>query len=220
MTGNARDGAAPGATRDASLADPADDEDGRELAAAVATNLARIRGNLGIDVATVAKWTGLPRDLLIALEEGRVVPRLRALWAIAGAFEVPFRVLISGAPLADVTFRVQRAARGRVVVSADGRFRSRVISAAGDPRAPEAYEVTLAPGCVEVATAHAPETFEHLVVVRGTLIVRAEKTATLHPGDAIFFRADGPHVYENPGDQETIVHLTMSYAGDWPEAPA
>jgi len=31
----------------------------------------------------------------------------------------------------------------------------------------------------------------------------------------IFFRADVPHVYENPGATEALLHLTMTYAGDW-----
>ena len=198
------------------------DEDGRELAAAVATNLARIRTNLCLDVDTLAEWSGLPAELLSALEAGRVVPRLRTLWALARTFEVPLGLLISGSRFADASPRVLRADRGRVLASADGRFRSRAVSTAGDPREPEVYEVSLAPACVEEAAAHAPDTFEHIIVVRGTLVIRAaELNATLHPGDAVFFKADGPHAYENPGGEETRLHLTMTYAGDWvPEAPA
>ena len=83
----------------------------------------------------------------------------------------------------------------------------------GDPRSPEVYELTLAPGCVEEATPHARDTFEHIVVIRGTLIVRAgDKEAELRAGDAIFFRADVPHGYRNPAKEETVAHLVMSYA--------
>ena len=31
----------------------------------------------------------------------------------------------------------------------------------------------------------------------------------------VFFRADQPHAYQNPELHETILHLTMTYAGDW-----
>jgi transcriptional regulator with XRE-family HTH domain len=64
----------------------------------VAGNLARLRLNSGIDVATLAEWSGLPPDLLHALEAGRTVPTLRTLWALAKAFASPFGVLLSGAP--------------------------------------------------------------------------------------------------------------------------
>nr|MBA2645877.1 cupin domain-containing protein [Pyrinomonadaceae bacterium] len=31
-------------------------------------------------------------------------------------------------------------------------------------------------------------------------------------GDAVYFRADVPHVYENPGTRETVMYLVMTYA--------
>ena len=188
----------------------------RELIEAVAANLARLRRNSGVDMDELAARSGVPRDQLVALEAGRITPTLRSLWALAEFFEVPFGVLISGAPCATTSFHVLRSDGSLVVDSAGGGFRTRALSAAGDPREPEVYEVTLAPGWIENAEPHAPETFEHLVVVRGALIVRAGNAlATLGPGDVVFFRADVPHVYENPGAQDAVIHLTMSYAGDW-----
>jgi quercetin dioxygenase-like cupin family protein len=75
------------------------------------------------------------------------------------------------------------------------------------------YELTLAPGCRENADAHAPGTFEHMTVVRGTLVVRAgDQETRLEAGDALFFAADVPHGYANPGDADTVVHLVMTYA--------
>jgi transcriptional regulator with XRE-family HTH domain len=193
-----------------------DQSDEQDLIAAVATNLSRLRRNSGIDVATLAELSGLPLEQLAALEAGRTAPSLRMLWALADAFEVPFGVLISGAPCAATSFHVLRAAGSRVVTSAGGGFRSRALSAAGDPREPEVYEVTLRPGWREDAAPHAADTFEHIVVVRGILLVRAEASeATLASGDALFFRADRRHAYENPGAIDTVFHLTMSYAGDW-----
>jgi transcriptional regulator with XRE-family HTH domain len=193
-----------------------DERNDRELTAAVAANLLRLRTNVGLDLAALADLTGLSVEQLAALETGRTAPNLRTLWALADAFEVPFGVLLSGAPCAATSFHVARAADSRVVVSAGAGFRSRALSAAGDPRQPEVYEVTLSPGWREDAAAHAADTFEHIVVVRGTLVMRAgEFEATLAAGDAVFFRADRPHVYRNPDVNDTLFHLTMTYAGDW-----
>ncbi len=190
----------------------------RDVTDAVAANLSRLRRNSGVAVGEMAEMSGLPREQLVAIEAGRAAPSLRSLWALAAVFAVPFGVLISGAPCTTTSFHVLRAAGTRTVDSGGGGFRTRALSAAGDPREPEVYEATLAPGWVEEAGAHAPDTFEHIVVVRGSLIVRvATSTATLTPGDVLFFRADRPHAYENPGTVETMLHLTMTYAGDWVE---
>lgn len=188
----------------------------RALRDAVATNVTRLRRNAGLTVAALSEASGVSREQLLALEAGRATPNLRVLWALADAFEVPFGVLLSGAACATASFHVLRAARSPVVGSADGGFRTRALSVAGDPREPDVYEVTLDPGWVEAAAAHAADTFEHIVVVRGTLTVEVGGSgATLGPGDAVFFRADRAHAYRNSGAAETVLHLTMVYAGDW-----
>ncbi len=191
----------------------------REMIEAVAANVARLRRNSGWDRDRLAAISGVTTDQLAAIEGGLGTPRLRTLWALADAFEIPFGVLLSGAPCATTSFHVLRVAESHMVDSTDGGFRSRSLSAAGDPREPEVYEVTLAPGWREEAAPHAVDTFEHIVVVRGVVIVRAGTSeATLGVGDVVFFRADRPHVYRNPGRLETVLHLTMTYAGDWSDA--
>lgn len=195
--------------------EPSPSPSDRALREAVALNLARLRRNAGLDVEDLAATSGLTAEQLVALESGRATPSLRALWALADAFEVPFGVLLSGAACTTADFHVLRAG-GTPVVDSGGGFRTRALSAAGDPREPDVYEVTLAPGWVEPAAAHATDTFEHIVVVRGKLAIEVgQSEATLSPGDTVFFRADRPHTYRNPDVSETILHLTMVYAGDW-----
>ncbi|MGH7820414.1 MAG: helix-turn-helix domain-containing protein, partial [Candidatus Binatia bacterium] len=191
-----------------------DSPEGRELGAAVGANLARLRALRSLDPATLAVRSGIREELLRALEAGDAVPSLRAIWHLATALEVPFGSLLANTQLTaggDPDFRVQPAARGRVIASATNEFRSRVLFLEGDPRTPEVYELTLAPGCFEQATPHAHDTYEHIVVVRGTMIVRSgEAQARLGPGDSIFFRADTPHSYENPGAEAVAAHLVMT----------
>jgi quercetin dioxygenase-like cupin family protein len=69
-------------------------------------------------------------------------------------------------------------------------------------------------GCVEVAEPHADGTYENLVVQQGCLALTIGDRETIHllPGDAIYFRADVPHVYANPGAEETLAYLVMTYA--------
>lgn len=194
-----------------------DSPEGRELARAAGANVSRYRTMRSLDLAALSVKSGIPLDLLSALEAGQAVPSLRALWHLATALEVPFGWMLKDTMFSastDLDFRVQRADRGRVIRSATDQFRSRVLFREGDPRSPEVYELTLAPGCLEEATPHAHDTFEHIVVVKGTLVVRAgDREAKLEPGDSIFFRADLPHGYRNASAVETVVaHLVMTYS--------
>lgn len=193
-----------------------DSPEGREMGRAVGANVARYRTERALSLERLAERSGIRVDLLRALEVGRAVPSLRAVWYLATALEVPFGGLLANTLLSAVSdpdFRVQRADRGRILASADNKFRSRVLFLEGDPRAPEVYELTLSPGCREQAEAHAPDTFEHLVVVSGELVVSSgDSRARLKRGDSLFFRADLPHAYENPTDEPMVAHLVMSYA--------
>ena len=92
----------------------------RVLLAAIAANVARLRRNAGMDLDRLAEISGLPVEQLVAVEAGTTTPRLRALWALADAFEVPFGVLLSGAPCATTSFHVLRATEGAVVASERG----------------------------------------------------------------------------------------------------
>jgi quercetin dioxygenase-like cupin family protein len=193
-----------------------DSPEGRELGRCVGANVARHRAAHHLSLEVMAARSGIREDLLQALETGRAVPSLRAIWHLATALEVPFGSLLAHTMFSEVNdpdFRVQRVDRGRVLASASNQFRSRVLFLEGDPRAPEVYELTLAPGCFEEAHAHARETCEHITVVRGELVLRAgESRAHLKAGDSIFFRADQEHSYENPGADPVVAHLIMSYA--------
>lgn len=197
-----------------SLSGP-DSPEGRALGAAVGKSVARYRAERELSLETLTERSGIRTALLRALEKGQAVPSLRAIWHLATALEVPFGALLAGTTLsrtADPDFRIQRAAQGHIISSADNLFRSRPLFAEGDPRTPEVYELTLSPGCREKATPHAPRTYEHLTVMRGRLVVRcAEARAELGPGDALFFRADLPHSYENPGGEDAVAHLVMCY---------
>ena len=190
-----------------------DGPDGRALAAAVGSNIERHRRKRNLTREQLAERAEITVPILERLEQGELIPSLRAVWIFATALEVPFGALAAYPGRPEVAFSVRRSGTGRIVASSDNGFRSRALSPLGLAEAPEVYAIALAPGCIEEAEAHAPGTYEHLVVTGGTLVVSTGSDATtLERGDALFFRADVPHRYENPGDVETTAHLVMSYA--------
>jgi XRE family transcriptional regulator, regulator of sulfur utilization len=187
---------------------------GRDLARAIGENVARYRAQRGMDVPRLAVATDLPEEQLKLVEAGNGLPGLRMLWRLASGLQVPFGALLEHTLLseaADPSFRIQRADRGRVI-STPGGLVSRALATSGRAGPPEVYDLTLAPGTRETADAHAPETFEQIIVTAGRLHIEVgEKVADLGPGDSITFQADAAHAYENGGAQPARALLIMTY---------
>ena len=77
----------------------------------------------------------------------------------------------------------------------------------------EFYELHLSGGGVEDADAHPPGTSENLVVTQGIVEIDVGgQTHHLETGDSIVFEADAPHSYRNPGKDEAVMYLVMTYA--------
>jgi quercetin dioxygenase-like cupin family protein len=148
--------------------------------------------------------------MLGQIELGQSTPTINLLWKISRALEVPFSTLVTDASARAVT--VLRASSAKVLTSSDGSFTSRALTPANGSRT-EFYELRLAPGGIEHAEPHPPGTTENLVVARGNVSVRVEKSRhDLVTGDAILFDADVSHEYENPGEDEALLYLVMTYA--------
>lgn len=194
---------------------PADDAQATVTARTIGRNLARLRTNSGLDVASLAARLGETPAHIEAIERGEALGNLRELWRIAAALSVPFGVLLDGTILSEASdgaFLVQRAGEGRLIESPGG-LRSRILTPDGVAGAREVYELTLEPGAKEVADAHGAATCEHIVVTAGQLVVHAGgKDVTLDVGDAIFFRADVDHHYLNRGTVDAKALLVMEYA--------
>lgn len=190
---------------------PADAAD-QELDAVVGQNMKRLRERYGWTLDVLAGMSGVSRQVLGQIELGRTMPSLGTLWKISRAFELPFSALIAR-PSTQKT-RVFRAAGAKKIEGADGRFTSRALFSPDDRGGFELYEVWLAPHAREDAEGHIPGTRENLLVTSGQLVLEigAQKERyELGKGDAIAFTADVPHAYINPGNQECLMSLVMTY---------
>jgi rhodanese-related sulfurtransferase/transcriptional regulator with XRE-family HTH domain len=206
----------PQAVPDTSPSEPAQaDEADAELDAVVGANVKELRTRRGLTLDLLAGLSGVGRQTLGQIENGRTVPSVATLWKIAKAFDVPFSALLARPHTRTTT--VLRQSRAKRLVSADGRFSSRALFPAGDRGGVELYELWLAGHGREDAEAHAPGTRENLVVTAGRLVLDiGEETFELAKGDAIEFIADVPHSYVNPGSEDCWMNLVMTYEGRAP----
>jgi mannose-6-phosphate isomerase-like protein (cupin superfamily) len=147
---------------------------------------------------------------LSQIETCKSNPTLPVLWKIAVGLGVPFQDLV-GEPRQDAM--LLRRGDAQVLKSADGRMESRPLCPAGASPQVELYELRLLGKSKHAAEAHAPGTTEVLVVLQGTLRISVGgETHELSVGDSLMFRADRPHVYENPGTAEGRYHNLIHYA--------
>jgi transcriptional regulator with XRE-family HTH domain len=182
-----------------------------ELAVVVGRNLRRLRTRRGHSLERLAKLSGVSRAMLGQIETGKSAPTISLLWKVATALGVPFATLTTGEETPGTI--VLRRDRSKVLGSSDGRFTSRALFPFDVERKVEFYELKLAPHHTEEAEAHAPGTFENLVVAEGKveIVVGREAPHVLTEGDAIVFEADVPHVYRNLGAGEATLYLVMTY---------
>jgi transcriptional regulator with XRE-family HTH domain len=206
-----RAAAAPVEGRGAAPAVPESAPTGSDLTPIVGANLRRLRGHRGLSLEKLSRLSGVSRAMLGQIELGQSAPTINVLWKIASALGVPFSGLIGSRPTGGV--HVLRGEQAKRLTSHDGSFSSRALFPFDEPRRVEFYQLTLVPGGVERADAHAPGTTENLVVAEGSVEIEVSgRKEVLAAGDAIVFEADAPHVYRSRSDRETVMYLVMTYA--------
>lgn len=179
----------------------------------VGDNLRILRMERGMSLAELAERSEVSKAMLNQIEMGKSSPTIALGWKIANGLGVPFGALL-GEPMPG-DFVVHRREQMQVLYSEGRALRSRALFPSGDPRVAEMYELSLDPGAEELASAHIPGTREQIVVIEGQLLVEsAGSQAVLSVGDVLFFCADRPHRYCNPGKDTMRCMLVMLYPRD------
>jgi transcriptional regulator with XRE-family HTH domain len=178
----------------------------------VGENLGRLRKRRGLSLERLAALSGVSRAMLSQVEAGESAPTIALLWKVARGLDVRFADLLGDETAGDVV--LLPADSSKVLRSGDGAFESRALFPFDKHRRAEFYELRLRSGHIERAVAHPEGTYENLVVHAGRLrlTVGDNNPAELRAGDAVLFRADVPHIYENPGTRDAVMYLVMTYA--------
>ncbi len=82
-----------------------------------------------------------------------------------------------------------------------------------DPvRSVETFYIEFDPGCRHSSDKHNDGVEEHIFVLRGTLrLVPGDKTIDVGERQAVRFRADMPHVYQNLSESKCAVYNMIFY---------
>jgi XRE family transcriptional regulator, regulator of sulfur utilization len=184
--------------------------DGEYITEVVKENLKVIRHTKNLSLDKLASRCGVSRAMLSQIEQGKSVPTISVLWKIANGLNVPFSDLLKEKRSEGVF--LMKHENSKLLYSSSKVFSSRALFPFLGNRKTEFYELVLKPGGIEIAEAHQTGTIENIVVVSGKLRLRVgEQVVELEPKDSVYFRADVPHEYSNPTDQETLMYLVMDY---------
>ena len=186
-----------------------DEAGAADLGRRVAENLRQKRKTRGMSLDDLARASGVSRAALSQIETCKSNPTVGILWKVAMGLGIPFSELLgeqgTGA-------QVLRRGDAQVLRSTDGKLESRPLAPAGASAVVEVYELRLSARSAHAAEAHAAGTSEIVIVLSGVLRMRAgDETFDLSAGDSVAFRADRPHVYENPGGAEARYHNVIIY---------
>jgi transcriptional regulator with XRE-family HTH domain len=189
---------------------PGDELGAAELGRRVAENLRALRRARNMSLDQLAQASGVSRAALSQIETCKSNPTLGVLWKIAVGFGIPFSELLGEGR---TSVSILRRGDAQVLRSSDGKFESRPLAPAGANPFVELYELRIAARGRHVSEPHAPGTREILIVLSGTLRLKAaDDVHELAAGDSVLFAADVPHVYENPGSSEARYHNVILYA--------
>lgn len=164
------------------------DEARDPTAADVGARVRALRSERGLTLSALARTAGIGKASLSELEQGRRNPTLATLYAVAGPLGVPLVALLGDAPGAVVADPGDPGDPGLV---------ARLLHVDRSPAATtEVYWVELPPDGRRDSSPHATGAVEHVLVVRGSLVVTVDGVPTsLGPGEAHAWRADVPHGY-------------------------
>lgn len=154
----------------------------------------------GMTLEQLAARSGVSRSMISKIERSDAVPSTVVLSRLAEALGATFAQLML--PAAERELIVIPAREQPVLRDAATGFTRRVLSPVLPGRGVDFVLNTLPPGAAtgEFA-AHRRGVEEYIFVLEGRLSARiGAQEVALEPGDSLFFEADAPHGFENPGE--------------------
>ncbi|MFN2556462.1 MAG: helix-turn-helix domain-containing protein [Nitriliruptorales bacterium] len=158
-------------------------------ASIIGVNIRRLREAEGLSLSGLARYSGIAKATLSALESGNGNPTIATLEALSGALHVPLRELLAGQ--AEPSTWVVRGTG-----ATSGESNDRLVESFSPRGVVEVYDIRFAPDTRIVYEAHADGVVERVLVQQGVLLAGpVDEPIELKAGDFITFLADLDHCY-------------------------
>ncbi len=175
----------------------------------IGEKLKGIRNTRALSLDDVAALTGVSKPMLGQIERGQSIPTVTTLWKIATGLKIPLSFFLEGQ---QAEYAIASPDQANVILGGGGKMRAYPLFTYDPVRSVETFYIEFDPGCRHSSSKHNDGVEEHIFVLRGTLrLVLGDKTIDVGERQAVRFRADMPHAYQNLSESECAVYNTIFY---------
>ncbi len=175
----------------------------------IGEKLKSIRMTRTLSLDDVAALTGVSKPMLGQIERGQSIPTVTTLWKIATGLKTPLSSFLEES---QTEYSVTGPDKEKVVLGDNGKMRAYPLFTYDPVRSVETFYIEFDPDCCHSSDRHNDGVEEHVFVLRGTLrLILGGQTVEANEKQAIRFRADMPHTYQNLSHSECAVYNTIFY---------
>lgn len=175
----------------------------------IGEKLKTLRTTRALSLDEVSALTSVSKPMLGQIERGQSVPTVTTLWKIATGLKTPLSFFLE-APQAEYTVVGPEAST--VILGDGGKMRAYPLFTYDPVRSVETFYIEFDPGCRHSSDRHNDGVEEHIFVLRGTLrLVLGDRTVDVSEKQAVRFRADMSHAYQNLDECGCSVYNTIFY---------
>lgn len=175
----------------------------------IGQHLKSIRHSRKMTLDDVATLTGVSKPMLGQIERGQSIPTVTTLWKIATGLKAPLSSFLEDQRTEYSVVDIE----GEEVISEDsGRMRVYSLFTYDPIRNVEIFYIEFDSGCHHESEKHNYGVEEYILVVAGKLqLILNGQEITVEQKQAIRFKADIPHAYNNPYDETCTVYNLIFY---------
>ncbi len=175
----------------------------------IGKKLKSIRMARTLSLDDTAALTGVSKPMLGQIERGQSVPTVTTLWKIATGLKTPLSAFLEEP---QTEYAVTGPDEANVVLGDGGKMRAYPLFTYDPVRSVETFYIEFDPECRHSSDKHDEGVEEHIFVLRGTLrLVLGDRPVEVSERQAVRFRADIPHAYQNATGDRCEVYNTIFY---------
>jgi len=175
----------------------------------IGEKLKSIRNTRALSLDDAAALTGVSKPMLGQIERGQSIPSVTTLWKIAAGLKTPLSFFLEGQ---QAEYSIAGPDQTNVILGDGGKMRAYPLFTYDPVRSVETFYIEFDPGCRHSSDKHNDGVEEYIFVLRGALrLVLGDKTIDAGERQAVRFRADMPHAYQNLSESACAVYNTIFY---------
>ena len=176
----------------------------------IGEKLKSLRNTRTLSLDDAAALTGVSKPMLGQIERGQSIPTVTTLWKIATGLKTPLSFFLEG-PQSE--YAIVSPDQANVILGDGGKMRAYPLFTYDPVRSVETFYIEFDPDCRHSSDKHDEGVEEHIFVLRGTLrLVLGDRPVEVGERQAIRFRADIPHAYQNVPWDRCEVYNTIFYS--------